>query len=74
MAFRMLRVGGPADIAALLRVDEVTGNGNVHEPNLVWAQTYYGVPLASTRQANVFADIRAASRTDSLKRCGRSSA
>jgi hypothetical protein len=58
MAFRMLRVGGPADTAALLRVDEVTGNGNVREPPVIWAQTYYGVPIASARQANVFADIR----------------
>jgi hypothetical protein len=57
-AFRLLREDDPADIAALLRVDEVLGNGNVHEPHVIWAQTYYGTPIASARQASVLADIR----------------
>jgi Protein kinase domain len=58
MAFRMLHVDDPADIAALLRVDEIVDNGNVHEPHVIWAQTYYGIPIASAQQANVLADIR----------------
>ena len=38
--------------------NEVLGNGNVHKPHVIWAQTYYGTPIASARQASVLADIR----------------
>jgi hypothetical protein len=58
-AFRVLREGEPADIAALVRVDRVIDQGNVHEPQVVWEGTYRGVPVASAQQANVMAEIRA---------------
>jgi hypothetical protein len=57
-AFRVLREGDPADIAALVRVDRVVDHGNVHEPHVVWKGTYPGVPVASAQQAIVMAEIR----------------
>lgn len=59
-AYRMLDEDGPADIAALLRVDRILSDQGLHEPHEVLARTYLGIPVASARQANVMADIRAA--------------
>ncbi len=58
-ALRTLREDDPADIAALIRVDRIIGQGNVHEPHVIWKGKYPGIPVASARQANVVADIRA---------------
>jgi hypothetical protein len=55
----MLDEDGPADIAALLRVDRILSDQGVHEPHEVLACTYPGIPVASAQQANVMADIRA---------------
>ena len=59
VAFRMLDEDGPADIAALLRVDQILHEQGVHEPHDVVSRTYRGIPVASGRQANVMAEIRA---------------
>jgi hypothetical protein len=58
-AYRMLREGDPADIAAIVRVDRILDHGNIHEPHLIWTQTYPDTPVASAQQANVFTEIRA---------------
>jgi serine/threonine protein kinase len=58
-AFRMLSEDGPADIAALLRVDRILHDRGQHDPHEVLARTYTGIPVASAQQANVMADIRA---------------
>jgi len=57
-AFRMLTEDGPADIAALLRVDRILDERGLHDPHEVLARTYLGIPVASAQQANVMADIR----------------
>jgi serine/threonine protein kinase len=57
-AFRMLTEDGPADIAALLRVDQILDERGLHDPHEVLARTYPGIPVASAQQANVIADIR----------------
>jgi hypothetical protein len=59
VAFRMLDEDGPADIAALLRVDQILDEQGVHESHEVVSRTYRGIPVASARQANVMAEIRA---------------
>jgi hypothetical protein len=69
-ASRVLRKDDPADIAALLRVDRIVGQG-LHEPQVIWSQVYHGIPIASAQQANVLADIRAgftSSFADTLRR------
>lgn len=58
-AYRMLDEDGPADIAALLRVDRILSDQGVHEPHEVLSRTYLGIPVASAQQANVMAGIRA---------------
>ena len=58
-AYRMLDEDGPADIAALLRVDQILNDQGVHDPHRVLSRTYLGIPVASAQQANVMADIRA---------------
>jgi hypothetical protein len=58
-AYRVLRDGDPADIAAVVRVDRVLDHGSIHEPHLIWTQTYRDTPVASAQQASIFADIRA---------------
>jgi hypothetical protein len=58
-AFRVLREDYPADIAALVQVDRILDQGNVHEPSVTWEGTYNGIPLASAQQAHVMAEIRA---------------
>lgn len=58
-AFRVLREDDPADIAALVRVDRILDQGNVHEPSVTWERTYSGIPVASAQQAHVMAEIRA---------------
>jgi hypothetical protein len=57
-AFRVLREDDPADIAALLKVDQIIDHRGLHEAHEVWARTYRGIPVASAQQANVMADIR----------------
>ena len=57
-AIRMLREDGPADIAALLRVDRILDERGLHDRYEVLARTYLGIPVASAQQANVMADIR----------------
>jgi hypothetical protein len=56
---RVLRDNGYADIAALLRVDRILVGEGLHEPHEVWAQTYHNIPLGSTQQAKIIAEIRA---------------
>jgi len=56
-AFRVLREDGPADFAALLRVDRIVDRG-LHDVHEVWARTYFGIPIPSAQQANAVADIR----------------
>ena len=58
-ALRLMREGGPADIAATLEVHRNLDNGSTHEVNEIWARTYTAVPLASARQARALAEIRA---------------
>jgi serine/threonine protein kinase len=55
---RMQRLDGPADIAAILRVDRILDNGNQHEVHEKFARTYLDIPIGSAQQANVIADIR----------------
>jgi serine/threonine protein kinase len=59
VAFRVLSERDPADIAAIVRVDRILDHGNIHEPHVIWTQTYLGTPVASAQQANVLAGIRA---------------
>jgi hypothetical protein len=56
-AMRVMRENDPADITALLRVYRIVGDGSAHEEHEVWAQAYRDIPVASARQANVFAEI-----------------
>src|SRR5262249_18811340 len=56
-AMGVLRDGGRADFAGLLRVDRIVERG-LHEVHDIWAQTYRDVPVASAEQASVIAEIR----------------
>ena len=58
-AFRVLREDDPADVTALVRVDRILDQGNVHEPSVTWEGTYRGIPVASAQQEHVMAEIRA---------------
>jgi hypothetical protein len=57
-AMRVLRENGPADIAALLRVDRILDTG-LHDVCEVWARAYSDIPVASAQQVNILAEIRA---------------
>jgi hypothetical protein len=58
-AFRVLREDEPADIAALVRVDQILDHGNIHEPHVTWEGEFPGIPVASAQQVNAMAQIRA---------------
>jgi serine/threonine protein kinase len=58
IATRMQRQDGPADFAALLRVDQIFDNGNRHEVHEIFACTYLDIPIASAQQANMITEIR----------------
>ena len=58
-AMRVMRAGGPADIAVTLEVHQLYENGSRHEVNQIWARTYDRIPLASAQLAVVIAEVRA---------------
>jgi hypothetical protein len=57
-AYRLLHEDGPADIAALVRVNPLMRHDELHDGRDIWVRTYTGIPVASAQQATVVADIR----------------